>query len=39
MRRTRAFRVPEDDALESAALLDFRLELAQLWVAIDAAPA
>jgi Uma2 family endonuclease len=32
-------RLPEGGALESAALPAFRLELARLWAAIDAAPA
>jgi Uma2 family endonuclease len=32
-------RVPEGGALGSTALPDFRLELARLWTAIDAAPA
>jgi Uma2 family endonuclease len=32
-------RVPDGGAVESAALPDFRLDLARLWAAIDAAPA
>jgi Uma2 family endonuclease len=34
-----ATRVPEDGALESEALPEFRLELSRLWAAIDDAPA
>jgi Uma2 family endonuclease len=32
-------RLADGDALESVALPGFRLELAQLWAAIDTAPA
>ena len=37
--RNEGTRVPEGGALESDALPGFRLELARLWAAIDAAPA
>jgi Uma2 family endonuclease len=37
--RNEGARVPEGGALESEALPGFRLELARLWAAIDAAPA